>query len=125
MSLCEKNCIFLRYETNNSRVACECKIKSDLSFFSNDTNYDDLLTKLDNEKGKSNLGIISCNVLGSKENIESNTGFYLLLFILIIFIIIFIIFYCKGYNSLKDKIDEVIHDKFKDEEKKKTNNKKK
>ena len=124
MSLCEKNCIFLRYETNNSRVACECKIKSDLSFFSNDTNYNDLLTKLDNEKGKSNLGIISCNVLGSKENIESNTGFYLLLFILIIFIIIFIIFYCKGYNSLKDKIDEVIHDKFKDEEKKKTKNKK-
>jgi len=33
MSLCEKSCSFLRYEINNSRVACECKIKNEFSFF--------------------------------------------------------------------------------------------
>jgi len=59
------------------------------------------------------LGITSCNVLASKENIKSNTGFYLLLFILAIFIIIFIIFCSRGYNSLESKIDEVIYKKFK------------
>jgi hypothetical protein len=36
-----------------------------------------------------------------------------LLFILAIFIIIFIIFCTKGYNSLKDKIESIIHKKFK------------
>ena len=61
------------------------------------------------------MGVTSCNVLGSTENIKSNTGFFLLLIILAIFIIIFIIFCTKGYNSLEDKIDEVIHKKFKNE----------
>ena len=80
MSLCEKSCSFLSYEINNSRVACECKIKNEFSFSYNETNINDLLTKLEGEKSKSNLDIISCNVLGSIDNIESNTGFYLLFF---------------------------------------------
>ena len=42
--------------------------------------------------------------------------------ILAIFIIIFIIFCTKGYNSLENKIDEVIHKKFKNETKNKNNN---
>ena len=50
MSLCEKNCSFLRYEINNSRVACECKIKNEFSFSYNETNINDLLTKLEGEK---------------------------------------------------------------------------
>ena len=75
----------------------------------------------DSNKRGSNFGITSCNVLTSKENIESNTGFYLLIIILVIFIIIFIIFYSKGYNLLEEKIDEIIYKKFKDETKKKTN----
>ena len=112
MSLCEKNCSFLRYEINNSRVACECKIKNEFSFSYNETNINDLLTKLEGEKSKSNLDIISCNVLGSKDNIETNTGFYLLLLILTIFIIVFIIFCNKGYNLLEDKIDTIIHKNF-------------
>ena len=113
MSLCEKNCSFLRYEINNSRVACECKIKNEFSFSYNETNINDLLTKLEGEKSKSNLDIISCNVLGSIDNIESNTGFYLLLLILAIFIIVFLIFCTKGYNLLEDKIDTIINKNFK------------
>ena len=75
-----------------------------------------------NKLGSSNLGITSCNVLSSKENIQSNTGFFLLLLILILFIIIFIIFCSRGYNSLENKMDEVIHNKFKNETKNKKNN---
>ena len=113
MSLCENNCKFLRYESENSRVACECKIKSDFSYYTNNTNIDDLLITLESEKSKSNLAIISCNVLSSQENIKSNTGFYLLLFIFVIFVIIFIIFCTRGYGLLKNKIDDVIYKKFK------------
>ena len=67
------------------------------------------------------FGITSWNLLSSTENIESNTGFYLLLFIVIIFFIIFIIFYCKGYNLFKDIIDEIIFKRFKNETKHKKN----
>ena len=51
--------------------------------------------------------------MSSKENIKSNTGFYLLLFIFVIFVIIFIIFCTRGYGLLKNKIDDVIYKKFK------------
>ena len=52
------------------------------------TNFDDTSSKSE----ISNLGITSCNVLASKENIESNTGFFLLLIILALFVVVFIPF---------------------------------
>ncbi len=76
----------------------------------------------ESKKEVSNLGITSCNVLGSKENIESNTGFFLLIVIIAIFIIIFIIFCSRGYDSLENTIDEVINKKFKKETKNKKSN---
>ena len=50
MSLCEKSCNFLRYDINNSRVECECKIKMNLTFWDSETNINDLLTKLKQRK---------------------------------------------------------------------------
>ena len=122
MSLCEKGCKFLKYDTNNSRVECECKIKDDLNFWSNETNMNDLLAKIEAQKSITNLGITTCDVLSSKENIETNPGFYSLIFIIILFIIVFIIFCVKGYNSLGEKIDKVIYKRFDKEDK--SNNKK-
>jgi hypothetical protein len=92
-----------------------------------DANTDILLEKINNEKSSSNLKVTQClsKVLTSPEKIESNSGFYSLLFILIIFIIIFIIFCCKGRALLEEKIDEVIYKKFdKKENHHKKNNKK-
>ena len=75
----------------------------------------------ESKKEVSNLGITSCNVLGTKENIESNTGFFLLIVIIAIFIIIFIIFCSRGYYSLENTIDEVINKKFKKDTKNNNN----
>ena len=72
---------------------------------------------IENKKDIANLAITSCNVLDSKENIEKNTGFFLLLIILILFIIVFIIFCIKGYNLLEDKMDEIIYKKFEKQKK--------
>ena len=83
------------------------------------TKLNEKFGNINNETELSNLGITSCNVLGSTENIESNAGFYSLLFILVIFIIIFIIFCCKGYQLLENQIDDVIYKKFKDKAKNK------
>ena len=78
-----------------------------------------------NKNNISNLGIVSCNILASKENIESNIGFYLLLIILAIFIIIFIIFCSKGYSLIENKIDDVIYKKFNDEDQNRNKKRKK
>ena len=67
----------------------------------------------------SNLGITSCDVLSSEENIKSNPGFFSLILILAIFVIIFILFCTKGYNMLENKMNEVIYKKFEQENKKK------
>ena len=71
------------------------------------------------KKDISNLGITSCDVLSSKENIKSNPGFFSLIIIFAILIVIFIIFCSKGYNLLENKMNEVIYKKFKHDKKKK------
>ena len=121
LSLCESKCEFKIYNSTMSQVICDCDIKNELTFSSNDTvNFNDLLSKIVNEKSSSNLGVTQCmNVFNSPDDIKSNSGFYLLLIILIIFIIVFIIFYVKGKNLFENKIDTIIYNKFEKNKKKK------
>ena len=120
--VCQENCEFANYYEKIQIANCSCKVKETGSSVDNmNINKTKLYENFEDNKGRSNLGITSCNVLSSTENIESNTGFFLLLLILVMFIIIFIIFCTRGYNSLENKIDEIIHKKFKDETKNKKN----
>ena len=124
-TICQEECDFAEYDSYAQKANCSCSIKESSKNFENMNinrtklyeNFDDINDKM----SVSNLGITSCNVLSSKENIQSNAGFFLLLIILALFIIIFIIFCTRGYNSLENKFDEVIHKKFKNETKSKTN----
>ena len=72
------------------------------------------MNKLETSKTSSNLKVTQCvnNVFNSPKNLVSNSGFITLFIILIIFIIIFIIFCKKGTQLLKEKIDEIIYNKF-------------
>ena len=120
LSLCEANCTFIGYNSSTSKAECQCKTKS--YFLSiDDLSQDNLLNKLDNEEKKTNLILMKCyNLISSEESIKSNTGFYLIGIIIILFIIVMILFCIKGYNSLENKIDEIIHIKFKKNEKSKS-----
>ena len=127
MSLCEYNCTYQRYILNTSKVECMCPAGKNL-IYSNDTNYKNnkqLLNKVDNQKKNLNFDVTQCiNLLTSKEDIKTNTGFYILLFIIAIFIIVGIIFCFKGYHDLSRKIDNIIDKKFPIKKKiKKYNNK--
>ena len=126
-TICQENCQFSEYNGNDKIANCSCKVKEASAYFDNMTIdkiklYENFGSE--NNNAVSNLGITSCNVLSSTENIESNAGFYLLLIILAIFIVIFIIFCSKGYNLLENKFDEVIYNKFDKENKKKKRKKK-
>ena len=76
-------------------------------------NQEKLLNQLNANKNTLNLDVMQCTqILSSTEDIKTNPGFYLLIFILIIFLIIFIIFFIKGRKELKKKIDNVINKYF-------------
>ena len=120
-TVCQEHCDFTNYSAEDQIVNCSCLVKESSNSYGNmNINKTELYENFENIGNKyefSNLGITSCKVLSSKEDIKSNSGFYSLLIILIIFIIIFIAFCLKGYNLLENKIDEVIYKKFGKEEK--------
>ena len=112
LSLCEYNCTFKEYDFNISRIKCDCKLNAGLNRLDN-INQEKLLNQLNANKNTLNLDVMQCTqILSSTEDIKTNPGFYLLIFILIIFIIIFIIFFIKGRKELKKKIDNVINKYF-------------
>ena len=124
-TICQEDCDFSDYDYDFQKANCSCQVKESKNSYAdmniNKTKLNENLGNINNKNDVSNLKITSCNVLASKENIESNTGFFLLLIIFVIFIIVFIIFCSKGYNSLENKMDEVIHKKFQNEKKNKNN----
>ena len=121
-TVCQDNCDFSFYDSDNQKANCSCNIKESSSSFNdmkiNKTKLYENFGDTNNKAEVSNLGITSCKVLSSTENIESNAGFYLLLLILALFIVVFIIFCTRGYNSLEKKFDEIIYKKFENKESK-------
>ena len=126
MSLCEKGCTFIKFHHDTKKAECDCNIKNDMSYNSDDINKDGLLTTLESEKSNSNLKVTKCfnNVFSSFEKLFTNSAFIALTIILVVFLIIFIIFCIKGKQMLNDKIDEVIYKKFDKKPKKKGSHKK-
>jgi len=118
-TVCQEYCDFSEYNSITQKANCSCQVKEFPDSYENmNINKEKLYENFkDIKNDATNLGITSCNILDSTENIESNTGFFLLLIIIVLFIIVFIIFCTKGYNLLEDKIDEVIYKKFPKESK--------
>ena len=114
LSLCESNCTYKGYNSSTLKAECQCLTKTYL-LSTDDLSQDDLLVQIDdNNKKITNLNLIKCsNLISSTEDIKSNTGFFLLAVIIVLFIIVMILFCIKGYNSLENKIDEIISIKFK------------
>ena len=115
LSLCEVNCTYRGYNPNTSKVECDCIINPGLNIL--DINKTDLINKLKSTKTTTNLDVMQCTeIFTSTEDLKSNPGFFLLILILVIFFIVFIIFCSKGYNSLENKIEDVIYKRFKKKE---------
>ena len=120
-TVCQENCAFYDYDGDYKIANCSCKVKESNTSFE-DMNIDrnkiyESFRGGNNNNGMTNLGITSCNVLNSLENITSNVGFYCLLIIEVMLIAILIIFCTKGYKLLENKFDEVIYNRFEKENK--------
>ena len=71
MSLCEKGCTFIKFHHDTKKAECDCNIKNDMSYNSDDINKDGLLTTIESEKSNSNLKVTKCfnNVFSSLEKL--------------------------------------------------------
>ena len=122
MSLCEFNCTYKGYNSKTLKAECACPPKGEID--SSETK--DKLNKLETEKKSTNFDVTQCfNSINAKEDLGSNSGFFILLFILACFLIIFIIFCIRGKQNLINKIDEIIYKKFKKDKNKIEKNKSK
>ena len=88
-TICQDDCDFNGYDHDTQKANCSCKVQESSSSIANiGINSEKLYEKFeDSNKEFSNLGLASCNVFASKENIISNAGFFLVLIIIFLFII--------------------------------------
>ena len=108
MSLCEKDCIYVKYDFNINKVICECKIKTDLKY-SDKIIVNEAFYQFTNLKMLSNIYILKCaKTLFSKDGIKSNIAFYIVMIIILISIFECIYFFLKGYKYFERKIKEII-----------------
>ena len=118
MSLCEFNCTYQGYNKSTSKVECNCSPKGEMDY----SKRNELLNKISAEKKSTNFDITKCaNIFKDEEQLASNSGFFILLFILAFFLVIFIIFCTRGKRDIIDKIDGIIYKQTKENK----NNKKK
>ena len=124
MSLCEKDCDFINYDSSTSRVECKCNFKVKVLSV-DELNSNDLIFFFDDDPQITNFFLLKCYFLiTSKEDIIKNPGFYLTVIVAGIFDLIFFLFCIIGYRALSKRIDEAIRLKFHPNKKEDMNNKK-
>ena len=105
LTLCEYDCIFLEYNSNTSKVKCQCPQKDIRS---------QKLNIIYTEKNNFNFYVMKCfNLITSMNNLITNIPFYFISFVIIFLVISFIIFFTKGYKALNKTLEEEIFKKFK------------
>ena len=110
LSICENNCTFKNYDTDNKKSICECEIQSKDLKISEIANKSDILNyNFIKKTHSSNFVSMKCYyTLFTKDGIYKNICSYILLFIILFFIISGILFYKCGYYSLENIIKEII-----------------
>ena len=113
MSLCERGCNFIEYNSETKNVICECDIQNRSPLQLEDIiNKEKLLNNFVDIKSISNINIIKCyETLFSKDGLINNIGNYILLSIILIYIISLLLFIIKGFSLLTNKINNIIKNK--------------
>ena len=118
LSICPKNCIYKEYNNTCKIVNCECQIK-DKGFLLYINNTDELIYKFKIKKKPTNFEILKCyKTLFSKNGLIKNSANYLILLVIIFYIISAIYFYIKGFDIICNQVNEIINNKYFEEENK-------
>ena len=118
LSLCQKECTYLNYNSTQKKSVCQCEIKNKMNLISEIMSDPDKLSTLpiSNETStSSSLNSIKCTKnLFTKEGLKNNISSYILLLIIFIFLLSIILFMKCGYPLLENDINEIIRFKQKE-----------
>jgi len=108
ISLCTINCVYIRYDSTNKKVICECEPQERISLHKI-LNKDLLANNLTKVKSIHNLNVLKCHkLLYSKKGLIRNIGSYIIISIIFLHIVSAIFFYLKGYNLLCQQINQIL-----------------
>ena len=118
LSLCENNCNYTGYDTNNKQSTCDCNIKNKMDLISDIIeNPNKLSNNFDTNDGSSNSGSsniisIKCTkALFSAEGLKNNISSYILLIFIAHFLLSIILFIKCGYPLLIQIINKILNEK--------------
>jgi len=132
LSLCQNDCNYTGYNTDNKQSSCNCNVKNKIDLISDIIeNPNKLPNNFDNEEsssssGSSNIVSIKCTkALFSKEGLKNNISSYIILIFIAHFLLCIIFFIKCGYKMLEQIIREILKEKeniHKEKNKNKKNN---
>ena len=113
MSLCEKNCEYIKYDFDTKKVLCKCFIKKKFSLIPSQSDIKNVFSyNFKNIRNIFNIKILKCyKEVFNKEGLKKNIGHYIMNEIILFTFIFSILFKIKGYNNLKDIINKIIENK--------------
>ena len=109
-TVCQEDCEFSKYNTEEMKVECSCNVKESSSSIADmNINKAQLLENFKAIKNIANLNILVCyKKLFKKDGIINNIGCYIMSGIIFFHLITIIVFYAKGFILLKKKINKLI-----------------
>ena len=113
MSVCEVNCDYEGYISDEKKAKCECQVKIKIPLISEIVfNKDQLLNNFVDINNTTNFKVMKCvNIVFSKEGLKNNIGNYSILSVILIIITNNILFIFKGFKLLCDIIDKIFENK--------------
>ena len=116
LSLCEANCYYQGYDSNNKQSLCDCQIKKKIENISDISNNPNVLSQdfniTENDLGYTNIFICSKNLF-TINGILLNMSSYILLFSLLYFAATSFFFKRRGYRILMNHINNIINGEMK------------
>lgn len=112
MSVCEVDCVFTAYDPETREAICSCPIATSVSHVSdNKLDKNKFTSNFIDFKNLANVEMLKCYKLLFSINIMKNSGCIIITTIILIGMISLILFYSKGFNLLKDRINNIFHSK--------------
>ena len=118
LSLCQNNCNYTGYNTDNKQSSCDCNVKNKMDLISDIIeNPNKLPNNFDNEEsssssGSSNIVSIKCTkALFSKKGLKNNISSYIILIFIAHFLLSIIFFIKCGYKLLEQIINKILKEK--------------
>ena len=109
LSICDKNCKFVGYNTETKQVKCECDILTEIRKNLGELkkmNFGDIFIGLQNSL---NFKVMSCHKLFFSEiGFATNMGSYIMLAIILLFIGCVVYFFLKDLDNIKGIIDDIL-----------------